>query len=90
MKISYSITALSHFLSISSLLLMGGVQVQVQASNDDLCFGKEEVATRFDFFNSVVTTNTLEQPGGVLIYEGIGIVNSRKVDLVVSVVDGTT
>jgi hypothetical protein len=86
MKISYSITALPLFLSVSSSLLMGGVQ----ASNDDLCFGKEEVATRFDFFNSVVTTNTLEQPGGIIRYEDIGIVRNKKVDLVVSVVEGTT
>jgi hypothetical protein len=69
---------------------MGGVQVQVQASNDGLCFGKEEVATKLDFFNSVLTTNTLEQPGGIIRYEDIGIVRDRKVDLVVSVAEGTT
>ena len=80
MKTSYSITALSLFLSVSSSL----------SNNDENCFGREEVATKLDFFNSVVTTNTLQEPGGIIKYEDIGFVRDRKVDLVVSVVEGTT
>ena len=79
MKTSYSITALSLFLSVSSSL----------SNNDENCFGREEVATKLDFFNSVVTTNTL-QDGGIIKYEDIGFVRDKKVDLVVSVVEGTT
>jgi len=37
----------------------------------------------------VVTTNTL-QDGGIIKYEDIGFVRDKKVDLVVSVVEGTT
>ena len=77
MKTSYSITALFLFLSVSSSL------------GEENCFGREEVATKLDFFNSVVTTNTL-QDGGIIKYEDIGFVRDQKVDLVVSVVEGTT
>jgi len=59
--------------------------------NDDICFGKETVATHLNFFDSTVTENKLHDGnGGVLRYENIGFVNDRPIDFVVSVVDGTT
>jgi len=53
------------------------------------CLGKTNMQTELDFFNSKVTTNTLHK-GGVMKFEGIGIVRDRPVDLIVSVVPGTT
>jgi hypothetical protein len=90
MKISYSITALSLILSVCSSSLLMGKGVQADSDDGGLCFGKEELETKLDFFNSKVTTNTLEQVGGMIKYEDIGIVRDREVDLIVSVVEGTT
>jgi len=56
---------------------------------DNNCFGTTEMTTELDFFNSDLTDKTLHK-GGTLHYEGIGFARGRKIDLVVSVVPGTT
>jgi hypothetical protein len=53
------------------------------------CLGKQNVTTDLDFFNSEVTESSLST-GGVIRYENIGIVRDRDVDLVVSIVEGST
>jgi len=60
----------------------------VSAASQDLCFGKTEVATKLNFFNSKVTKNKLHD-GGDLRYTGVGKVRGKNVDLVVSVAKGS-
>jgi len=59
------------------------------ADETSTCFSRAEMQTELDFFNSDLTDNTLHQ-GGTLHYEGIGYAGGREIDLVVSVVPGTT
>jgi len=47
------------------------------------------MATELDFFNSELTENTLHEEG-ILKYENIGVIRDKPVDLIVSVVPGTT
>jgi len=56
----------------------------------DLCEGKTQAETNLDFFQAEVTENTLHQPGGKLIYDNVGIVRDKPVNLVVTVAEGTT
>lgn len=65
------------------------VDINADKTNNSTSCIKKEVTTELDFFNSVITENKLHE-GGLLRYENIGIASDRKVDLVVSVVEGTT
>jgi len=61
--------------------------VNAQQSND-LCYGKTQAETEIDLYNSVVSESTLHQPGGRLVYENVGVVRDKPVNLVVSIYDG--
>jgi hypothetical protein len=78
---------------MKSLMLSAALAPSVNAvldpPSDELCLGKTYNATELDFFNSEVTENNLHS-GGVLRFEDIGFVRERSVDLVISVVEGTT
>jgi len=56
---------------------------------DPSCLGKTKMETELDFFNSKLTKNSLHE-GGIMKFEDIGIVRDRPVDLIVTVVPGTT
>jgi hypothetical protein len=55
---------------------------------DGFCDGKTQVSTEIDLYDSVVSESTLHQPGGRLVYENVGKVRDREVNLVVTVYDG--
>jgi len=60
-----------------------------ESPTESTCVGKVEMETNLDFFNARLVQNDLEN-GGLIKYESIGVVRDRPVDLVVSVVPGTT
>jgi hypothetical protein len=61
----------------------------LSASPSD-CVLTPTVITDLDFFNSKVTNSSLSIEGGIIRYENIGTVGTRDVDLVVSLVEGTS
>lgn len=85
--------AISAFLLMTANSVNSTVNAKSSSSSspdDDLCFGKTEVATKLDFFDSTVKENTLHEPYGMLRFENIGVVRGDKVDLVISSTRGTT
>jgi hypothetical protein len=60
-----------------------------ESPTESTCLGQVEMETSLDFFNAELTDNDL-QDGGTMRFENIGIVRDNPVDLVVSVVPGTT
>jgi len=60
-------------------------------THGDLCFGKTQMLTSLDFLNSKVTENTLHEGNGAdskLVYEDIGIVRDKAINLIVTVASG--
>ena len=63
----------------------------VEGPDGDLCVGKTQALTSLDFFKSTVTESTLHEGNGKdskLVYEDIGIVRNKPVNLVVTVASG--
>ena len=79
----------SPFGIIAFLLLLVSSTRVVDADSPDECRAKSPGGTQLDFLNSKLTENSL-QYGGVMKFEEIANVGGRSVDLVVSVVPGTT
>jgi hypothetical protein len=72
-----------------SVILACSVNASIADEPHENCFGPTEITTELDFFNSDLTEDSLHE-GGTLKYEGIGFAGDRAIDLVVSVVPGTT
>ena len=60
-----------------------------QPPTESSCVGKVVMDTNLDFFEAEVTDNDL-QYGGTIKYENVGVIRDKPVDMVVSVVPGTT
>lgn len=81
---------------VISAFLTAAAVITMTTAAEELCLGKTEVATKLDFFNSKVTRNDLHKISmngvneGMIKYENIGVVRDQPVDLVVTVVPGTT
>jgi len=97
MKFSIFATTSAIFLSSSSPFAsvanaqrppVNGYDQGLGLKSDGFCDGKTEVATDIDLFNSVVTESTLHKSGGKLVFDNVGVVRNRPVNLVVKVYDG--
>jgi len=76
----------------SSIALSAILACSVNAiaeESDNNCFGSTVTTTDLNFFNSTLSVETLHE-GGILKYENIGVAGGKDIDLVVSVVPGTT
>jgi hypothetical protein len=65
-----------------------GMKNAAMNNGDELCNGKRHAETEIDLFNSTVTDRTLHLPGGRLVYEDVGVVRDKPVNLVVTIYKG--
>jgi hypothetical protein len=80
----------STMMKLSTLVLSAALALPSANAAAEACFGQTHNTTFLDFYHSTVTESTLHLPGGKLRFEDIGIVRDRSVDLVVTIVEGTT
>eukprot|EP00535_Pseudo-nitzschia_heimii_P012699 CAMPEP_0197195104 /NCGR_PEP_ID=MMETSP1423-20130617/30469_1 /TAXON_ID=476441 /ORGANISM="Pseudo-nitzschia heimii, Strain UNC1101" /LENGTH=421 /DNA_ID=CAMNT_0042648655 /DNA_START=48 /DNA_END=1311 /DNA_ORIENTATION=- len=75
--------------SLPSLLLLVAAWAPFVDASVDACQVRAAQDTELDFENSVLGRNDL-QLGGLMVFENIGTVEDRAIDLEISVVPGTT